>query len=57
MNKNLLVFNFIFLMLIIHLVFNKIIIDFVLGSVIILLKGYMGTVLHTGDMRFTPKWF
>ena len=31
--------------------------NFCLGSVLILFSGYMGTILHTGDMRFTSRWF
>jgi len=27
------------------------------GSVLILFQGYMGTILHTGDMRFKEEWF
>lgn len=26
------------------------------GSVMILFRGYMGTILHTGDIRFDPAW-
>ncbi len=27
------------------------------GSIMILFKGYMGAILHTGDMRFDPNIF
>ena len=27
------------------------------GSIMILFKGHMGTILHTGDMRFDNKMF
>ena len=27
------------------------------GAVMYLFEGYMGTILHTGDMRFSPKMF
>lgn len=27
------------------------------GSVMILFKGHMGTILHTGDMRFSKNFY